>query len=51
MCMVQDRNRDPVEDAGSAGREPSPSGLMDVFLQEQERLRRIGPPWGWIVPK
>jgi RNA polymerase sigma-70 factor (ECF subfamily) len=44
--MVQDRNRDSVQDAGSAGREPSPPGLMDVFLRERERLRRIAAGMG-----
>lgn len=46
MGMVQDRNRDSVEDAGPAGRGPSPPSLMDVFLRERERLRRIAAGMG-----
>jgi len=44
--MVQDRNRDTVEDAGPAAQEPSPPCLMDVFLREHERLRRIAAGMG-----
>lgn len=46
MCMVQDRNRDSVEDAGPASREPSPLSLMEVFLRERERLIRIAAGMG-----
>jgi len=46
MCMVEDRNRDSAEDAEPAGREPSPPGLMDVFLRERERLMRIAAGMG-----
>jgi RNA polymerase sigma-70 factor (ECF subfamily) len=46
MCMVEDRNRDSAEGAGPAGREPSPPGLMDVFLRERERLMRIAAGMG-----
>jgi RNA polymerase sigma factor (sigma-70 family) len=46
MCMVEDRNRDSAEDAGPAGREPSPLGLVDVFLRERERLMRIAAGMG-----
>ena len=46
MYMVQDRNRDTVEDAGPAAQEPSPPYLMDVFLREHERLRRIAAGMG-----
>jgi len=46
MCMVQDRNRDSVEDAGLAGQEPSPPCLVDVFLRERERLLRIAVGMG-----
>lgn len=44
--MVQDHNRDTAEDAGPAGRELSPPGLMDVFLRERERLGRIAAGMG-----
>lgn len=44
--MVQDRNRDSAEDAGPAGREPSPPRLLHVFLQERERLGRIAAGMG-----
>jgi len=43
MCMVEDRNRDSVEDA-------APPGLMDVFLRERERLLRIAAGMGMARP-
>lgn len=43
--MVQDRNRDSVEDAGPESRKPSPR-LVEVFLRERERLRRVAAGMG-----